>query len=116
MSLFISAECHKAKNLVPDSGSKPTKVGEKVLQLQRMLPNARVVYCSATGARKHETTVTFTSHLQLTSFNTCWGPTSQFVNIGQEDPLRRKWTVHAFSLLSVSILRGIYSGRHSEVI
>ncbi len=44
------AECHKAKNLVPDSGGKPTKVGEKVLQLQRMLPNARVIYCSATGA------------------------------------------------------------------
>ncbi|BDA46474.1 Protein strawberry notch homolog 1 [Coccomyxa sp. Obi] len=48
--LVVFDECHKAKNLVPDSGSKPTKVGEKVLQLQRMLPNARVVYCSATGA------------------------------------------------------------------
>ena len=44
-----AAECHKAKNLVPESGGKPTKVGEKVLQLQRMLPLARVVYCSATG-------------------------------------------------------------------
>ena len=43
------AECHKAKNLVPESGGRPTKVGEKVLQLQRMLPLARVVYCSATG-------------------------------------------------------------------
>ena len=43
------AECHKAKNLVPDAGGRPTKVGEKVLQLQRALPNARVVYCSATG-------------------------------------------------------------------
>ena len=43
------AECHKAKNLVPESGGKPTKVGEKVLQLQRLLPLARVVYCSATG-------------------------------------------------------------------
>jgi hypothetical protein len=46
-----AAECHKAKNLVPDAGGRPTKVGEKVLQLQRCLPNARVVYCSATGAR-----------------------------------------------------------------
>ena len=34
---------------MPESGGKPTKVGEKVLQLQRMLPLARVVYCSATG-------------------------------------------------------------------
>ncbi len=47
---YCHAECHKAKNLVPESGGKPTKVGEKVLQLQRMLPLARVVYCSATGA------------------------------------------------------------------
>ena len=47
--MWPCAECHKAKNLVPESGGKPTKVGEKVLQLQRMLPLARVVYCSATG-------------------------------------------------------------------
>lgn len=46
----MAAECHKAKNLVPDTGGKPTKIGEKVLQLQQMLPNARVIYCSATGA------------------------------------------------------------------
>ena len=43
-------ECHKAKNLVPDAGGKPTKVGKQVLELQKKLPNARVVYCSATGA------------------------------------------------------------------
>jgi P-loop containing NTP hydrolase pore-1 len=45
--------CHfaeQAKNLVPDSGGRATKVGEKVVELQRLLHNARVVYCSATGA------------------------------------------------------------------
>ena len=47
--MWPCAECHKAKNLVPESGGKPTKVGERVLQLQSMLPLARVVYCSATG-------------------------------------------------------------------
>lgn len=35
---------------MPDSGGRATKVGEKVVELQRLLPNARVVYCSATGA------------------------------------------------------------------
>lgn len=40
----------QAKNLVPDTGGRATKVGEKVVELQRLLPNARVVYCSATGA------------------------------------------------------------------
>lgn len=48
--LVIFDECHKAKNLVPESGAKPTKVGRMVLQLQQQLPQARVVYCSATGA------------------------------------------------------------------
>ena len=35
---------------MPDTGGRATKVGEKVVELQRLLPNARVVYCSATGA------------------------------------------------------------------
>lgn len=47
--LVVFDECHKAKNLVPESGSKPTKVGRMVLELQQRLPQARVVYCSATG-------------------------------------------------------------------
>eukprot|EP01038_Epipyxis_sp_PR26KG_P006885 gene6885-9433_t len=43
-------ECHKAKNLVPAKGSlKPTKFGKGVEEIQLRLPNARVVYCSATG-------------------------------------------------------------------
>ena len=46
---LIFDECHKAKNLVPVGSSKPTKTGRTVLELQNMLPKARVVYCSATG-------------------------------------------------------------------
>lgn len=43
-------ECHKAKNLVAsNSNGKPTQMGLAVLEIQRRLPNARVVYCSATG-------------------------------------------------------------------
>lgn len=42
-------ECHKAKNLVPTGSAKPTKTGITVLELQKQLPKARVVYCSATG-------------------------------------------------------------------
>ncbi|KAL0035121.1 hypothetical protein WJX79_001613 [Trebouxia sp. C0005] len=48
--LIIFDECHKAKNLIPEAGSKSTKVGQAVVGLQRALPGARVVYCSATGA------------------------------------------------------------------
>lgn len=43
-------ESHQAKNLMPSTGTKPTKTGQFVLQLQKELPKARVVYASATGA------------------------------------------------------------------
>ncbi|KAJ0768766.1 putative chromatin regulator PHD family [Helianthus annuus] len=48
--LIVFDECHKAKNLVPEAGGQPTRTGEAVLELQAKLPEARVVYCSATGA------------------------------------------------------------------
>ncbi|KAA0054721.1 protein strawberry notch [Cucumis melo var. makuwa] len=48
--LIIFDECHKAKNLVPEAGSQPTRTGEAVLELQDRLPEARIIYCSATGA------------------------------------------------------------------
>jgi hypothetical protein len=50
---LIFDECHKAKNYQAAKGegqeSKGTKVGAAVVELQRLLPKARVVYCSATG-------------------------------------------------------------------
>lgn len=48
--LVVFDECHKAKNLVPEAGGQPTRTGEAVLEIQARLPQARVVYCSATGA------------------------------------------------------------------
>lgn len=53
--VIIFDECHKAKNLVASEGKrggklKSTKTGQKVLELQQRLPNARIVYASATGA------------------------------------------------------------------
>ena len=46
---LLFAECHKAKSW---TGKQETssKVAGAVLELQRALPLARVVYCSATGA------------------------------------------------------------------
>ena len=48
--VIVFDECHKAKNLCPVGSSKPTKTGQTVLELQKRLPMARVVYASATGA------------------------------------------------------------------
>ncbi|KAK3282320.1 hypothetical protein CYMTET_9945 [Cymbomonas tetramitiformis] len=48
-ALLIFDECHKAKNLLTASG-KASKTASAVVQLQKALPQARVLYCSATGA------------------------------------------------------------------
>ena len=47
--LIVFDECHKAKNLY-NSGGKPTKTALCVVALQLAIPDARVLYCSATGA------------------------------------------------------------------
>ena len=47
--LIVFDECHKAKNLFSGTG-KPTKTAVCVVALQLAIPNARVLYCSATGA------------------------------------------------------------------
>ena len=59
-------QCHKAKNLIPDSGGKPSKIGEKVLELQTLLPHARIVYASATGSLTQSMSSTTGSELH------CW--------------------------------------------
>lgn len=46
---LIFDECHKAKHFVPGKEEASTKVALAVTTIQRMLPKARVVYCSATG-------------------------------------------------------------------
>jgi len=46
---LIFDECHKAKHFVPGKEETSTKVALAVTMLQRILPKARVVYCSATG-------------------------------------------------------------------
>ncbi|XP_029633048.1 protein strawberry notch homolog 1 isoform X1 [Octopus sinensis] len=46
---LIFDECHKAKNFVPGREHASTKVANAVMTIQRLLPKARVIYCSATG-------------------------------------------------------------------
>jgi hypothetical protein len=48
--VIVFDECHRAKNLCPTAGTRSTKTGRVVLELQQALPGARIVYASATGA------------------------------------------------------------------
>jgi hypothetical protein len=47
--MIVLDECHRAKNLVSKAGAS-TKTGLAIHALQNALPNARVLYSSATGA------------------------------------------------------------------
>lgn len=40
----------QAKNLLPSGGSQPTQTAKAVVELQEQLPDAKVLYSSATGA------------------------------------------------------------------
>jgi hypothetical protein len=48
--LIILDECHKAKNLLPSSSGEPSQTARAVVELQEAVPNARILYSSATGA------------------------------------------------------------------
>jgi P-loop containing NTP hydrolase pore-1/C-terminal domain on Strawberry notch homologue len=48
--LIVFDEAHRAKNALAAGRGEPTLTGQAVVELQRNLPGARVVYVSATGA------------------------------------------------------------------
>jgi predicted RNA methylase len=68
-------EAHKAKNAADSQGSRgvqeASKIGRGVLLLQELLPNARVVYASATGATEARN-LSYAERLGL------WGPGTSF--------------------------------------
>lgn len=56
---LVFDECHKAKNFIPGKEQRSTKVALAVSMVQKMLPQARVVYCSATGVSDVKNMVIF---------------------------------------------------------
>ena len=78
---IVFDECHKAKNVIPSmdttrhGGKTGSKTGSAVLQLQEVLPKARIVYCSATGASEPRN-MAYMSRLGI------WGEGTQFNSFG----------------------------------
>ena len=64
-------ECHRAKNSLSE-----TKVAACVLQVQQSLPNARVMYCSATG-------VSEVAHMQYLDRLGLWGAGTSFKDFAE---------------------------------
>lgn len=63
----------RAKNYVPGKEGQSTKVAASVIELQRRLPQARCVYCSATG-------VSEVAHMAYLERMGLWGPGSAFAD------------------------------------
>ncbi|RLN03180.1 hypothetical protein C2845_PM13G05560 [Panicum miliaceum] len=100
--LLVFDECHKAKNLNPEAGSQPTRTGKAVLEIQEMLPQARVVYCSATGASEPRN-LGYMVRLGL------WGDGTSFENFHQFLGALEKGGVGALELVAMDMkTRGMY--------
>ncbi|KAG0522949.1 hypothetical protein BDA96_07G081700 [Sorghum bicolor] len=100
--LLVFDECHKAKNLIPEAGSQPTRTGKAVLEIQDMLPQARVVYCSATGASEPRN-LGYMVRLGL------WGDGTSFENFHQFLGALEKGGVGALELVAMDMkARGMY--------
>ncbi|KAF3325766.1 protein strawberry notch 1 [Carex littledalei] len=100
--LVVFDECHKAKNLIPESGSQPTRTGSAVLELQEKLPEARVVYCSATGASEPRN-MAYMVRLGL------WGAGSSFEKFQGFHAALEKGGVGALELVAMELkARGMY--------
>ncbi|KAF6039694.1 hypothetical protein EB796_001994 [Bugula neritina] len=103
--VIVFDECHKAKNLCPTGSSKPTKTGLCVLELQKKLPKARVVYASATGASEPRN-MAYMSRLGL------WGTGTPFTEFNDFIQAVERRGVGAMELVAMDMkLRGMYIAR-----
>ena len=97
-------ECHKAKNLIPSaaSGGGASLTAQAVVELQRELPAARVVYCSATGASSVKN-MAYMERLGL------WGPGTAFPAFKDFDVAIDRAGVGAMELVALDMKqRGMY--------
>ena len=108
--VIIFDECHKAKNLVANETSrggktKSTKTGQKVLELQQLLPKARIVYASATGATEPKN-MAYMVRLGL------WGVGTAFEEFNGFHSAVNKRGVGAMELVAIDMKqRGMYIAR-----
>ena len=101
--VIVFDECHKAKNLYQANG-KPSKTGATVLELQRSLKHARVIYASATGASEPK-------HMSYMSRLGLWGAGTGFRNSDQFIDALTKAGVGAMELVAMDMKRrGVYLG------
>ena len=82
-------ESHCAKNLIADLPGTETAAARAVDTIQRLLPNARVVYCSATAASEPR-------HYAYMTRLGLWGPASPFPSADAEEGESNKMAIQNF--------------------
>ncbi|CAF0810608.1 unnamed protein product [Rotaria sp. Silwood1] len=103
--VIVFDECHKAKNLAPSPTAKSSKTGLAVLDLQARLPNARIIYASATGASEPRN-MAYMTRLGL------WGPGTSFTDFNHFIQAIEQRGVGAMELVAMDMkLRGMYIAR-----
>uniref|UniRef100_A0A5K3FI44 Helicase_C_4 domain-containing protein n=2 Tax=Mesocestoides corti TaxID=53468 RepID=A0A5K3FI44_MESCO len=103
--VIVFDECHRAKNLTPSGSQKPTKTGLTVLELQNRLPNARIVYASATGATEPRN-MAYMTRLGL------WGGGTPFKTFNSFIQSLDRRGVGGMELVAMDMkLRGMYIAR-----
>ncbi|XP_065558003.1 protein strawberry notch homolog 1-like [Artemia franciscana] len=104
--LIVFDECHRAKSLIPENNmGKPTKTAKTVCDLQEALPNARIVYVSATGA-------TVPHNMRYMSRLGLWGDGSSFPKPGSFFNSIERKGVGAMELVAMNMkARGVYVAR-----
>jgi hypothetical protein len=80
--VIVFDECHKAANAVSAKGKrgtkKPSNIGRAVVALQKALPNARILYVSATGATE-VSNFAYATRLGLWGEGTAFRDRDQFI-------------------------------------
>ncbi|KAG4074462.1 hypothetical protein HA402_015751 [Bradysia odoriphaga] len=103
--VIVFDECHKAKNLIPSNSLKSTKTGTAVVDLQYKLPNARVVYSSATGATEPRN-MAYMVRLGI------WGVGTPFRTFIEFQRIVERRGVGAMEVVAMDMkLRGMYVAR-----
>ncbi|EDV57981.1 protein strawberry notch homolog 1 [Drosophila erecta] len=103
--VIVFDECHKAKNLSLMNVGKSTKTGTTVLELQKLLPKARVVYASATGASEPRN-MAYMVRLGL------WGPGTAYPEFYEFVNAVEKRGIGAMEIVAMDMkLRGTYIAR-----
>lgn len=103
--VIVFDECHKAKNINAMGKGKPSKTALYALEIQKKLPNARVVYASATGASE-------TGNMGYMTRLGIWGRGTPFETFSDFCRSVEKRGVGAMELVAIDLkMRGAYIAR-----